>query len=71
MLGAVKRLVGAMMSERSLGQDVEWVGLLLPLEGLGQPPLEHFHFRLANMHSGPIVVFHIPQQPLVLVGLLQ
>lgn len=60
MLGAVKRLVGAMMSERSLGQDAEWVGLLLPLESLGQPPLEHFYFCLTNMHPGPIVIFHIP-----------
>ena len=32
---ARRRLMSIMVSERGLSQDTEWVGLLLPLAGLG------------------------------------
>lgn len=57
---ARRMLVSIMVSERGLSQDTERVGLLLPLTGLGQPPLEHLHFRLANMHPRPLVILHVP-----------
>ena len=60
VIAARKRLMSIMVSERSLGQDAEWVDLLLPLESLGQSSLEHFHLCFTNMHPSPIVVFHVP-----------
>jgi len=52
-----------MVSERGLSQDTERVGLLLPLADLGQPSLEHFHLRLANMHPSPITCDDRPFHP--------
>ena len=52
-----------MVSERSLGQDTERVGFLPPFGSLGQPPLEHFHLRLANMHPSPITCDDRPFHP--------
>ena len=60
VLAARKRLMSMMVSERSLGQDMEWVGLLLLPKSFGQPSLEYFHLRLANMHPCPIMILHIP-----------
>ena len=57
---ARRKIMSIMVSERGLSQDTERVGLLLPLADLGQPSLEHFHLRLANMHPCPIMVFHVP-----------
>ena len=59
-LAARRKIMSIMVSERSLSQDTERVGLLLPFADLGQPSLEHFHLRLANMHPCPIMVFHVP-----------
>ena len=60
-----------MVSERGLGQDAEGIGPLSPFLCLGQPPLEHFHLCLAHMHSFLVMVLHVPQQFLLLVGLRQ
>ncbi len=68
---AVAGLISALIFEGSLSQDTEWIGLLFPFKGLGQPPLKHFHLGFAHMHSCPIMVFHVPQQFLLLVGLSQ
>jgi len=57
---ARRMLVSIMVSERGLSQDTEWVGLLPPVESLSQPPLKNLHSYLANMHSRPIVILHVP-----------
>ena len=57
---ARRRLMSIMVSKIGLSQDTERVGLLPPLADLRQPSLDHFHLRLANMHSCPIMVFHVP-----------
>ena len=57
---ARRMLMSIMVSERVLSQDTEWVGLLLPLAGLGQLPLEYLHLCFANMHSRPIMILHVP-----------
>ena len=64
-------LVSAMIFEGCLRQDTEWIGPFLPPKSLGPPSLEHFHFGLANMHPRPIVIFHVSQKLLLLVGLSQ
>jgi len=57
---ARRRLMSIMVSERGLSQDTERVGFLLPLAGLRQLPLEYLHLCFANMHSHPIMIFHVP-----------
>ena len=51
--------MSTMVSERGLGQDTERVHLLPSFGSLGQPLLKNFHLRLANMHSCPIMIFHV------------
>ena len=52
---ARRKIMSIMVSERDLSQDTERVGLLLPFGSLGQPPLEHFHLCLANMHASSLL----------------
>ena len=68
---AKRMLMSIMVSERGLSQDTEWIGPLFPFKGLRQLPLKHFHLGLAHMHSCLVMVFHVPQQFLLLVGLSQ
>ena len=67
----VAELFSALILQGSLGQNVEGIGPLSPFLCLGQPPLEHLHLRLAHMHPRPIMVLHVSQQFLILVGLSQ
>ena len=60
-----------MLLQGSLSQDVEGIGPFSSFQCLGQSPLNRLHFRLAYVHSGPIVVFHVSEQVLIFVGLSQ
>ena len=56
---AGRKIMSTVVSERGLGQDTERVRLLPSFGSLGQPLLKNFHLRLANMHSCPIMIFHV------------
>ena len=64
-------LFNIMLLQRSLSQDVEGVGPFPSFLCFGQPSLEHFHSCLAYVHPRPIMIFYVPEQVLILVGLSQ
>ena len=64
-------LFSIMLLQRSLSQDVEGVGPFPLFLCFGQPSLDHFHSCLAYVHPRPIMIFHVPEQVLILVGLGQ
>lgn len=64
-------LFSIMLLQGILSQDMEGIRPFLSFLCLGQPSLEHLHFCLAYVHPHPIVIFHVPEQVLILVGLGQ
>ena len=60
-----------MLSQQSLGQDLEWIRPLSPFQCSAQSSLQDLHFCSANVCTGPIVSLHVSEHVFFPIGLLQ